>query len=69
MYPRIYWELFADHLGPTEHSLGTAGLGDRTDFVGTWSFVVPVAKKICSLERVRAVDMSNTAIDSSCINQ
>jgi hypothetical protein len=35
MYLRIVWELVADHLGPAEQSLGTAGLGDRTDFVGT----------------------------------
>ena len=35
MYPRIYWELVADPLGPVEHSLGTAGLGDRAAFVGT----------------------------------
>jgi hypothetical protein len=40
MYPRIHLELVADSLGLAEHSLGTAGLGDRTNFVGTQSLVV-----------------------------
>jgi len=48
MYPRIHWELVADTLGPAEHSLGTAGLGNRMDFVGKSSLVVPVAKKSCT---------------------
>ena len=35
----------ADCLGPAEHSFRTAGLCDRTDFVGTQLLVVPVAEK------------------------
>jgi len=68
MYLRIYWELVADPLGPAEHSLATAGLGDRTDSVGTQSLVVPVAKTAVP-EGVHAVDMNNTATNSACVTQ
>jgi hypothetical protein len=67
MYPQIHWELVADHLRPAEHSLGIAGLGDRTDFVGTCGTCSE--KKSCTwIERVQLI-RTIQRLDSSCTNR
>jgi hypothetical protein len=68
MYLQIHWELVADPLGPAEE------FGKRWYWRSDgpcWNVVISgtCGEKKLYLERVRAVDMSNTAIVSSCINQ